>query len=147
MIHVESTRDFYQLILRALTAFDKGKKTWWERMRDLLVYRWRTKLVTLGLISFLWLILAGQQDFEVKWRVPIETKGLPPHMEIIGPVPTSVQITVRGLRKDASTLGKENVTAEVDLSGAHPGEMSFRIDRDQIRLPNDRVQLLEIDPS
>jgi len=147
MIHVENPQKFYQLIQEAMATSNRGKKTWGEGIRDFLVHRWPAKLVTLGLVSFLWLLLAGQQDFEVKWRIPLKTNGLPSHMEIIEPLTASVQITVRGLRKDASTLGKENVTAEIDLSKAHPGKMVFSIRRDQIRLPNDRVQLLDIEPS
>ncbi|MBC8177916.1 MAG: DNA integrity scanning protein DisA nucleotide-binding domain protein, partial [Deltaproteobacteria bacterium] len=147
MIHVESPQKFYQLIQEALAASGPGDKTWKERVRYFLLSRWRTKVVTLCLVSFLWLLLAGQQDFEVTLRVPLRTKGLPSHVKILEPLNSNIQITLRGLRRDASILDKDNVVAEVDLSRAQPGKMDFAITRNEIKLPDDRVQLVYIDPS
>lgn len=147
MIHVESPQRFYQLIQEALAASGPGDKTWKERIRYFLLSRWRTKLVTLCLVSLLWLILAGQQDFEVTLRVPLGTKGLPSHVKILEPLNANIHVTLRGLRRDASILDKENVIAEVDLSRAQPGKMGFAITRNEIGLPDDRVKLVHIDPS
>ena len=147
MIPVENPQRFYQLIQEALAASSPGDKTWKEKIRHLLLSRWRTKIVTLCLVSLLWLILAGQQDFEVKLRIPLRIKGLPSQMKILEPLNANIQVTLRGLRRDASTLDKENVVAEVDLSRAQPGKMDFAITRDKIALPDDRVQLVRIDPS
>ena len=91
--------------------------------------------------------MAGQQDFEVTLRVPLRIKGLPPNMKILEPINSNIQVTLRGLRRDASILDKENVVAEVDLSRAQPGKMDFAITRNEIGLPDDRVQLVHIDPS
>jgi diadenylate cyclase len=147
MIHVENPQGFYQLIQEALAASAPGEKTWKERIRYLLLSRWRTKLVTLCLISFLWLILAGQQDFEVKLIVPLKTKGLPSQMEILEPLNANIQVTLRGLRRDASILDREKVVAEIDLSRARPGKMDIAITRNEIRLPDDRVKLVDVEPS
>ena len=147
MIHVENPQMFYQLIQEALAASGPGDKTWKESIRFLLLSRWRTKLVTLCLVSLFWLILAGQQDFEVKLRIPLSFKGLPSQMEILEPINSNIQVTLRGLRRDASILDKENVIAEVDLSRAQPGKMDFAITRDEIRLPDNRVKLVDVDPS
>ncbi len=147
MIHVENPQRFYQLIQEALNASALGEKTWKERIRSLLLSRWRTKLVTLCLVSFLWLILAGQQDFEVNLKVPLRIKGLPAQMEILEPLNANVQVTLRGLRRDVSILDKEKVAAEVDLSRARPGKMNFAITRNEIRLSDDRVKLVDVEPS
>lgn len=147
MIHVANPQGFYQLIQEALAASGHGDKTWKERVRYLLMNRWRTKLVTLCLVSFLWLILAGQQDFEVKLKVPLRTKGLPSQMEILEPLDANIQVTLRGLRRDVSTLDREKVVAEVDLSKARPGKMNVAITRNEIRLPDDRVKLVDVEPS
>jgi len=147
MIHVENPERFYQLIQEALAASGSGDKTWTERIRHILLSRWRTKLVTLCLVSFLWLILAGQQDFEVTLRVPLRIKGLPSNVKILEPINSNIRVTLRGLRRDASILDKENVVAEVDLSRARPGKMDFAITRNEIELSDGRVQLVHIDPS
>jgi hypothetical protein len=101
---------------------------------------------TLGLVSLLWLLLAGQQDFEVALRVPLEIKNLPEKMEIIEPMKPEVHITLRGLRKDASTLTEKNIRVELDLSPARFGNRIFRITRDQIVLPDDRIYVVNIRP-
>jgi len=147
MIHVESPERFHQLIQEALVPSGPGDKTWKERIRHFMINRWRTKLVTLCLVSFLWLILAGQQDYEVTLRVPLRIKGLPSNVKILEPLNANIQVTLRGLRRDASILDKENVVAEVDLSRAQPGKMDFAITRDEIQLPDDRVKLVDVDPS
>ncbi len=147
MIHVENPQALYQMIREALAASAPLDKTWKERIRYLLLSRWRTKLATLCLVSFSWLILAGQQDFEVKFQIPVRTKGLPSQMEILEPLNAKIQVTLRGLRRDASILDKEKVVAEVDLSRARPGKMDFAITRNEIRLSDDRVKLVNVDPS
>ena len=146
MIHVESPQKFYQLIQEAMAATGPRDKTWKERIRHLLISRWRTKLATLLIVSLLWLILAGQQDFEVTLRVPLKIKGVPAQMEILEPLNANIQVTLRGLRRDASILNKENVVAEVDLSGAQPGKMDIAITRNLVQLPDDRLQLVDIAP-
>ncbi|MCJ7685227.1 MAG: hypothetical protein MUO68_13145 [Desulfobacteraceae bacterium] len=83
----------------------------------------------------------------MKLRIPLRIKGLPSQMKILEPLNANIQVTLRGLRRDASTLDKENVVAEVDLSRAQPGKMDFAITRNEIELPDDRVQLVDIDPS
>ena len=67
-------------------------------------------------------------------------------MEILEPVNAKVHVTVRGLRKDASILGENNVFAEIDLSAARLGNTIFPITRDHIRLPNNGVYVIHIDP-
>ena len=60
---------------------------------------------------------------------------------------SGIQVTLRGLRRDAGILDKENLVGEVDLSIAQPGKMDFAITRNEIELSDDRVQLVHIDPS
>jgi len=97
------------------------------------------------MVSFIWLILAGQQNFEVKPRIPVETKNFPTELEIVQPQHAHVRITVRGLRKDATTLAEEHVVAEIDLSHAYADKRAFAITRNLIQLPDDRLQLVDIE--
>jgi hypothetical protein len=55
-------------------------------------------------------------------------------------------ITVRGLRKDASTLNDRNVHAEIDLSLAALGRKTFRISHEQILLPSETISIVNIQP-
>ena len=146
MIHIENPGRLSQLVTEAVTTSGLSSMTWWERIRSFVFHRWLAKVGTFGLVSFLWLLLAGQQNFEVTLRVPVEIKNLPDKMEILEPMKPEVQITVRGLRKDASVISEKNVQAGVDLSSARFGDRIFRITRDHLVLPNDRVSVVNIKP-
>ncbi|NOQ96305.1 MAG: hypothetical protein GQ555_06780, partial [Desulfobacterales bacterium] len=146
IIPVKDREEFSNLVQKAITPPAASGITWWERTRGLIVRRWPLKIGTLCLVCVFWLLLAGQQNFEVSITVPLEIKNLPVKMEIVEPMNPEVRITVRGLRKDASTLNNRNVHAGIDLSMARLGNRFFRITRDQIDLPNDRVNVVHIEP-
>ncbi len=146
MIHIENSGLLSQLATEAVTTRGLPSMTWWERIRSFVSNRWLAKVGTFGLVSFLWLLLAGQQNFEVTLRVPLQIKNLPEQMEILEPVNPEVQIKVRGLRKDASILSENNVHAAIDVSSARYGTRIFRITRGQIVLPNERVAVVSIKP-
>jgi len=143
---IENPEKLSRFLLEAITPLGAPKKTWVEKIRFLLSNRWRQKLISLALVSILWLLLAGQQNFQVSLKVPLELKNRPEGIEIVKPVNPEVTLTVRGLRKDASTLGPEDVNVSVDLSFARAGTRIFRITRDKILLDNDRLLVVDIDP-
>lgn len=147
MVKVGTPEQLCGMMIEALAPERPKHKDWKERTRYLLLHRWRTKLIIFGIVGLLWLILAGEQDFEVKLRVPIEIVNLPKNLEIVEPHNTYVEISIRGLRKDAATIEKGNVVAKLDLSHAYPGRIPFAITRNLIRLPDDRVKLVTIEPS
>ena len=147
MIHVETQEKLGQIVREALAPVAVSKKTWWEKTRLLVTNRWRAKAGALILVSLLWLIFAGQQDFERTIFVPVETQNLPVGMEVMEPLDPRIQITVRGLRKDASVLSERNVLARIDLSMSKYGRRVFPVTHDQILLPNERIQVVKIEPS
>ncbi|NVL92491.1 MAG: TIGR00159 family protein [Desulfobacterales bacterium] len=146
MIPVRNPEQLSKLIQEALTPASPTGVTWWKRIRALMIRRLPLKIGALGLVSILWLLLAGQQNFEVTLKVPLEIKNIPEKLEVLEPVNPEVQITVRGLRKDAGSVNERNTHAVIDLSIARFGNRIFRITRDQIILPNDRVNLVHIEP-
>ena len=146
MIPVKNPEQLSKLIQEALTPASPTGVTWWKRIRALMIRRLPLKIGALGLVSILWLLLAGQQNFEVTLKVPLEIKNIPEKLEVLEPVNPEVQITVRGLRKDAGSVNERNTHAVIDLSMSRFGNRIFRITRDQIILPNDRVNLVHIEP-
>jgi len=147
IIHVGNAEGLSRLVLEAITPERPVERNWWERIRFFTVNQWRVKVSTLFLVSTVWLMLAGQQDFETTVKVPLNLTDIPPQLEILEPVDPTAEIKVRGLRKDASTLNEDNVTVDIDLSLSRLGRRTFTITRNQIRLPNDRVQVLDINPT
>lgn len=147
MVRVDNHQELSQLITEAAARPGPGKISRKGRVRYLILNQWRAKLGTLFLVSLLWLLLAGQQDFERAFTLPLEIKNIPSDMEVQEPLKPDVQVTVRGLRKDASTLSEKNVLAAIDLSMARLGKRIFIITRDNIQLPNDRIQVVKIEPT
>ena len=146
MLQVKDIDQFANLIQEAIAPMTPKIRSWQEKILAPIIHRWPVKLGALSLVCLFWLLLAGQQNFEVTLRVPLEVRHLPEVVEIVKPVDPEVEITVQGLRKDASTLNKRNVHAEIDLSTARFGNGVFRISRDQIVLPNDRIEIVRIKP-
>ena len=136
-----------QQISEALKAPVPTNVTLLDKFRTFFVHHWRIKLGALSLVSILWLLFAGQQDFEVTLQIPLETVNLPSDMEIVRPVNPRVSITIRGLRKDASPMDPDDVDAVLDLTLAGLGREAFRIARHQIMLPNEQVNVVKIEPS
>ena len=147
LLPVENEQRFSQVVHEAITLPTPKAKGWWETIHLLLVSRWRLKLGTLAIVSLVWLMLAGQQDFEVTIKVPVEFKNLPEYMEIVEPIKPSVKITARGLRKDASTLNARNVQVELDVSSARLGRKTYRISPNQALLPGERIDVVRIEPT
>ncbi len=121
--------------------------TLWKKLQTIMVRRWRMKLGTFGLVSIFWLLLAGQQNYEVTLDVSVELKNVPAMIEVIEPLSPKVEVTLRGLRKDAGTLSSKNVQAQVDVSTAGPGVQAFRVTRNHIVLTNERIQVVRISPT
>jgi diadenylate cyclase len=144
---IANPEELAALIEKAAKPPAASNITWLERIGALAVHKWPIKLGALGLVFVFWLLLAGQQNFEVALKVPVEMKNIPENIEILEPLNPEVLITVRGLRKDASTLNSRNVHAEIDLSPARFGSKLFRITREEIDLPNDRISIVNIKPT
>lgn len=147
LLTVENQEMLAEIVHEAITLPAPEGKRWWETARLLLVSRWRLKLGTLAIVSLAWLMLAGQQDFEVTITVPVEFKNLPEYMEIVDPLKPSVKITARGLRKDASTLNARNVQVELDVSSAKLGRKTYRVSPNQALLPGERIDVVRIEPT
>ena len=146
VLSIQKPEELNHAVEQALLPLKPPKKSWWGNLRTFVTHQWLAKLGTMTLVCMIWLLLAGQQDFEVSLSVPLALKGLPAGMEIVEPLNPRVSLRVRGLRKDASTLGEKNVGAEMDLSRAEDGRRTYFITRDQISLPNESIYVVGIDP-
>ncbi len=133
-------------LMEAITPGSPEKNSLLEKAFSIFHHRWPIKISTLVLVGLVWLLLAGQQNFEVAIEIPVEIKNIPANIERLEATNPQVKITVRGLRKDASTLNEKNSIAEIDISLARFGQKTFPVTRDQILLPNDQIQVVKIEP-
>lgn len=135
-----------ELIIESIAPQKTPKQAWWKKTSLFILNRWPVKVGTLLIVCIMWLLLAGQQDFEATINAPLNFVNVPQEMQLVEPDDTHVRIMVRGLRKDASTLNDKNVSVDMDLSLASLGRRTFNVSRDQIKLPHDRVYVVSINP-
>ncbi len=143
---IENPADLVKALDELMTPKERKGQKPWRRIHLVFLHQWRLKLITLGLVTVGWFFLAGQQNFTVSFKVPVEMENMPAKMEILEPIKPEITITARGLRKDASTLNARNVQAKIDLSSAGYGVRTFRISRNKITLPSKNVDIIKIEP-
>jgi YbbR domain-containing protein len=78
-------------------------------------------------------------------KVPIEFRNLPEDLEIDSASFTEAQVRVRGPERLIHRLVPGDVHAEIDLSSVHPGERTFDLNTQQIRVPQD-LKVVQIIP-
>ena len=109
--------------------------------------RYRIKAAVFGLVSILWLVFAGQQNFEKRIELPLDYRNIPEGLVVSSPAIANISVTCRGLRKDISLLSKENMISSLDLVSAKKGKLFQNITPANLTLPNDRIDIVNISPS
>jgi len=93
------------------------------------------KILALALASLLWLTVAGEHIVERIIRVPLEFRNIPPHLEVVGDPPGTVDVRLRGSSALLSRLEPGDVVAVLDLGNARPGARLFHIRNEEVRSP------------
>ena len=104
------------------------------------------KLVSLLLAIGLWTVVARDPIAEVEMKVPIEFHNLPDNLEIDSASFTEAQIRVRGPERVIHRLQAADLHAEIDLASVRPGERTFDLTSQQVRVPQD-LEVVQIIPS
>lgn len=104
------------------------------------------KALSLALAVLLWMTVAGEEIVERGLRVPLELQQMPAGIEVLGDIPSTVDVRVRGGSDALSRVGAGDVIAVLDLRGARPGRRLFPLTPDQVRVPFG-VQVVQVTPS
>jgi len=104
------------------------------------------KALSLGLALMLWMVVAGDETVERGLRVPLELTQVPAGLELLGDVPATVDVRVRGASGTLSRVGAGDVVAVLDLHTAQPGRRLFPLTADQVRVPFG-VEIMQLQPS
>lgn len=104
------------------------------------------KLASLGLASVLWFLIAGEKTSEMGLGVSVELQNLPRELELTGDAVTQVEVRLRASPGVIQQLGKEDVSARIDLAGASEGERIVHLSAESIRVPFG-VTVVRINPS
>ena len=73
------------------------------------------KVLAIMLASVLWFTVAGEHVVERSLHAPLAVRNLPPNLEIVGELPESVDIRVRGSAAQLSRIDTGDVVAMLDL--------------------------------
>ena len=104
------------------------------------------KMLSLGLALLLWMVVSGEETVERGLRVPLELTQVPAGLELLGDVPATVDVRVRGASGTLSRVGNGDVVAVLDLHTAQSGRRLFPLTPDQMRVPFG-VEIVQVLPS
>src|SRR5258707_11800974 len=94
----------------------------------------------------LWMVVSGEETVERGLRVPLELQQVPAGLELLGDVPATVDVRVRGASGTLSRVSPGDVVADVDLRAARAGRRLFPLGTDQVRVPFG-VEVVQVTPS
>jgi YbbR domain-containing protein len=103
------------------------------------------KLLSITLAVLLWMVIAGEETVERGLRVPLELQQFPPGLDLLGDVPTTADVRVRGVSGTLSRLSPGDIVAVLDLRGARAGERLFHLTPEQVRVPFG-VEVVQVTP-
>jgi YbbR domain-containing protein len=103
------------------------------------------KLLSVALAVALWMVIAGEETVERGLRVPLELQQFPAGLEMLGEVPATADVRVRGASGTLSRLSPGDIVAVLDLRGARPGERLFHLSPEQVRTPFG-VEVVQVTP-
>jgi YbbR domain-containing protein len=104
------------------------------------------KLLSIGIAILMWLVIGGEETVERGLRVPLELQQFPAGLELLGDVPTTADVRVRGASGPVGRLGPGDVVAVLDLRSARPGERLFHLTPEQVRAPFG-VEVVQVTPA
>jgi YbbR domain-containing protein len=94
------------------------------------------KVLAIMLASVLWFTVAGEHVVERSLRVPLAVRNLPLTLEIVGELPATVDVRLRGSATQLSRLDSGDVVAMLDLATARTGAARlFHLRTDEVRVP------------
>lgn len=103
------------------------------------------KLLSVTVATLLWLVVTGDPVVERTLRVGIELQRTPTDLELVGSVPDSVAVRVRGPASRLSDLTPGSLQVVIDLDGVRAGRRLFALTPAQIVAPFG-VEVTQISP-
>jgi len=111
-----------------------------------LTRHWELKLLALVVSMVLWAFVMTSERADLVIAAPIELDGMPPGLEVKGERPDSVDVQLHGLRGALERLGTDRVRARLSLAGTRAGEVTLRVQPEQITVPPG-VTVVRVNPS
>jgi YbbR domain-containing protein len=104
------------------------------------------KFVSTLVAFLLWLVVAGERVVERVMRAPVEFQNLPAGLELVGDLPDTVEVRLRGSSGALSRMTGGDMSAVLDLSAARPGRRLFHITASHVTVPYG-TEIVQVGPS
>jgi hypothetical protein len=104
------------------------------------------KVLSIAVAVLLWLVVTGDPVVERTLRVGLELLRAPSDLELVGAVPDSVAVRVRGPASRLSGLAPGDLSVVVDLDGVRAGRRLFPLLPSQVTAPFG-VDVTQVTPS
>jgi len=104
------------------------------------------KVFAIALAVVLWLTVAGEPIAERGLQVPLEVENLTDSVEILGELPETVEVRLRGASAVLRRLEPGDVAAIIDLGAERPGTRLFDMAAGRVRAPLG-VEVTQVIPS
>jgi YbbR domain-containing protein len=104
------------------------------------------KVLSVAVAVLLWLVVAGDPVVERTLRVGLELQRTPDGLELVGTVPDTVSVRLRGRASELSGLGPADISVVVDLDGARPGRRLFTLTSNLVTAPYG-LEVMQITPA
>jgi len=116
------------------------------RIRHFLFDNLSLKLASLVIALLMWYGVARDPGAEISLQIPVEFIRPPKELDYISDMIPQVQIRLRGPARLLRDLPRGNVRVVIDLKGAVPGEHTYDITPDEIKVPHG-VEVMQVTPS
>ena len=105
--------------------------------RDLFTRNRGPKLLSFFLALLIWLILIPEEKTysDKTLTVPLETRNVPPDMELVEKPAAAIEVTVRARNRLLSELSSSGVSARLDLERASVYQDIYPLNRSMITVP------------
>jgi hypothetical protein len=107
---------------------------------------WELKVLALVVSMVLWAFVMTSERADVVIAAPLDLEGIPVGLEVKGERPDSVEVQLHGLRGALERLGTDRVRARLSLAGSRAGEVTLRVQPEQIIVPPG-VTVVRVNPS
>jgi YbbR domain-containing protein len=104
------------------------------------------KVFAIALAVLLWLTVAGEPMAERGLHIPLEFENLSDSVEILGDLPETVEVRLRGSSAVLRRLEAGDVAAIIDLGSERPGTRFFDMAAGRVRAPLG-VEVTQVIPS
>ncbi len=106
------------------------------------------KALALGIALLVWFVLSAQRRERISersYRIALSVVNIPPRTIIASPLPSGVDIRVRGAFTALRQVDPEKLEAVVDLQGAVQGEKIYRLAPEDINVAPE-IEVIAISP-